>query len=113
METTTEGNEMSRKTTNVNLAKFAEIATDILAIDGDTLQGFGIAEMGDGSGRWFGLVDMHDAVNDIEQQYRICSAAPSTAPAWAQKFDHWTVEVRTGETWLELDSEPEAAGVQL
>jgi hypothetical protein len=88
----------------------AELATDVVAIVGDDLLGVSIAEMGDGSGRSFALVSTLDRVNDLEQEFRIASPVAPDAPAWARSFDRWTIEVRTGDRWLELELELDDAG---
>lgn len=91
-----------------HLIRLAELATDVVAIDGGELVGIQLGEMADGSGRSFALVSTDSA--GLEQEYRIASPAPADAPAWARSFGEWSLEVRTGERWLDLELELEADG---
>lgn len=95
-----------------HLIRIAELATDVVAIDGGTLIDVAIAEFGDGSGRSFALITTLDAVNELEQRYRIVSPAPdfAGAPGWTLGLREWTLEVAVGDKWLELELELEDDG---
>jgi len=95
-----------------DLTRLAALAEDVASIDGGVLANVILQEMADGSGRSVALVDTDQ--RGLEQRYRISSPAPADAPRWARVFDRWTVEVRTGDSWLELevddlDAEPAPA----
>lgn len=60
--------------------------------NGDTFYGVHVAEMGDGSGRMFALIDFMREGEEF--QVRITAPAPLNAPAWAEKFtDYETTEI--------------------
>lgn len=70
------------------------------AADGFRVTNVQLLEMADGSGRWAALIDLSDG--HLEQQYRLSTPAPATAPAWAGLFVAWRVEVRIGDSWRDL-----------
>ena len=81
---------------------FADSIADIAAIDPTPILRVEMGEMGDGSCRYFALVNTYDAVNEHEQDYRVCSPVPWNAPAWACDLTEWTVEVRVGDGWMDV-----------
>lgn len=83
------------------LTELAQWAGDVAAIDGGTVSHVEMSEAADGSRRALAVVTVMDG--EHEQTYRVLSPAPWNSPAWAAIHKDWTVEVRTGETWLKLE----------
>jgi hypothetical protein len=87
-----------------HLTRLATLAADVASIDGGEVSGVTIGECADGSHRSYALVDTIDG--GLEQQYRITTPAPATAPGWAQVHAAWMLEVRVGDdNWLDLEAE--------
>lgn len=76
----------------------AQRAADIADTVGD-VQSIGFAEMGDGSRRHFAHIFSFDAVNDLEQEFRVITPAPEGGSSWTWAMTGWTTEVRVGDTW--------------
>lgn len=86
------------------LTALAARAADIAETIGDTVTRVEMSEMADGSHRHYALVYTYDRTNDLEQEFRVSTPAPDGAPAWASVFRGWEVSVRTGDSWLVLET---------
>lgn len=84
------------------IQQLAALAADVVELDGSPASRVELGELADGSRRAFALVTTCDATNDLEQTYRVALAAPWNAPEWASRFTDSTIEIRRGDSWLDL-----------
>lgn len=87
--------------TTEQITQLAALAADIAEIDPSaTITKVEMAEMADGSRRHFALVHTYDKTNDLEQTFRVATAAPEGGPSWTWKFNDVSIEVMQGDSWL-------------
>lgn len=79
----------------------AERVADVVATAGGETLRVEMGEMADGSGRHYALVTVHACA--METEYRVTTPAPQDAPAWAARYDDWTVAGRFADGWLSLE----------
>lgn len=91
----------------MDVAAFTDLServAELLAtLDGDDVTAITFGPSADGSSRVHAIVNTYDLTNQLEQQFRVTSPAPTTAPPWAKAiYAVWLIEVHVGTEWRRL-----------